>query len=100
MARFNVCVPQTIGFEAAMARIQPFLDDVCRNYAHEVSDVHHQWYDNRLEFTFTARGLQMQGTLVVEEDAVQVSGPLQWALLPFRARIEETIQQKLQTLLR
>ena len=100
MACFNVSVTHGIGREAALARMRPFLDALRRDYAHEISDIQGKWHDNKIDFTFTARGLQVQGTLAVEEDAVHVSGPLQLAVLIFRNRIEATIRRELEKLLR
>jgi hypothetical protein len=100
MPGFDVCVPHEIGRKAAMARVQRYLEEVHQGYAHEVRDTHSEWQDNRLQFSFEARGLQIQGTLVVEDNAVSVSGPLQFAAWLFRAQIEETIEQELQKLLR
>jgi hypothetical protein len=100
MAGFSVSVPHTLGREAALARVQQFLDDVRRSYALEVSDVRGSWDDNRLEFNLTTGGLPVRGTLSVEEHAVHVSGPLPLAVLFFRGRIELTIKQELENLLR
>jgi len=99
MAGFNVSVPHHIGREAALSRVQRFLDDVRQNYAAHVSDVRGQWHENRLEFGFSATGLPVQGTLVVEDHAVHVSGPLPLAAMFFRGKIEQTIRQELEKLL-
>jgi len=99
MPGLMVSVTHKIGREAALARMRPFLDAISRDYAHEISDLQSHWHDYRIDFIFTARGLQVQGTIVVEEDAVYVSGPSQLAVLLFRDRIESTIQQELEKLL-
>jgi hypothetical protein len=99
MAGFNVSVPHRLGREAALARVQQFLDDIRQTYGQELSDVRGQWQDNRLDFGFRAMGLAIGGTLVVEEAVVQVSGPLPLAAMFFRGRIEQQIRQELEKLL-
>ncbi|MCI0361367.1 MAG: polyhydroxyalkanoic acid system family protein [Planctomycetaceae bacterium] len=99
MAGFHVSVPHALGHEAALVRVQKFLDDVRENYAAHMSDVRGQWNGNRLEFGFSATGLPVQGTLVVDDAAVHVSGPLPLAALLFRGKIEQTIRQELEKLL-
>jgi ABC-type sulfate transport system substrate-binding protein len=99
MSGFNVSVPHAIGREAALARVQRFLDDVRQNYAAHVSDVRGQWNENRLDFGFSATGLPVQGPLVVEDHAVHVSGPLPLAAMFFRGKIEQTIRHELEKLL-
>jgi hypothetical protein len=97
---FNVSVPHAIGRAAALSRLRQFLDVTRNNYAHEVSEVRGDWEGNQLQFAFAARGLGVQGTLVVEEDAVHVSGPLQLSVILLRGRFEEAIRQELSKLLR
>lgn len=99
MASFNVSVPHVIGREAALVRVQKFLDDMRQNYAAHISDVRGEWRENRLEFGFSATGLPVRGTLVVDDAAVHVTGPLPLAALFFRGRIEQTIRQELEKLL-
>jgi len=99
MASFHVSVPHAIGREAALVRVQRFLDDVRQDYAAHIGDVRGEWRENRLEFGFSATGLPVSGTLVVEDAAVQVTGPLPLAALFFRGRIEQTIRQELEKLL-
>ncbi len=99
MAGFQVSVPHAIGRDAALARVERFLDDVRQSYAAHISEVRGQWSENRLDFSFSATGLPVQGTLVVEDSAVQVSGPLPFAALLFRGKIEQTIRQELEKLL-
>jgi hypothetical protein len=99
MAGYNVSVLHNLGREAALLRVQQFLDQVRHNYGDDVSDVRGQWNDNQLDFGFAARGLAVRGMLVVEEQAVQVTGPLPLAAMFFRGRIEQQIRQELEKLL-
>lgn len=99
MSGYNVSVPHRLGREAALARVQTFLDQVRHNYGDDVSDVSGQWTEHRLDFGFAARGLAVRGTLLVEDHAVHVSGPLPLAAMFFRGRIEQQIRQELEKLL-
>jgi hypothetical protein len=100
MASFSVSVPHAIGREAALVRVQKFLDDVRQDYSAHISDVRGEWRGNCLDFGFSATGLPVKGTLVVEDSAVHVAGPLPLAALFFRGKIEQTIRQELERLLR
>jgi hypothetical protein len=99
VAALDISVPHRLGREAALVRVQSFLDEMRQSYSHEISDLRGQWDENLLEFSFAARGLTVQGRLVVEELFVRVAGPLPLAALFFRGRIEQTIRQELQRLL-
>jgi hypothetical protein len=99
MSGYNVSVPHRLGRDEALVRVQKFLDQVRQNYGDDVSNVRGQWNENRLEFGFAARGLAVQGTLLVEDHAVHVSGPLPLAAMFFRGRIELQIRTELEKLL-
>jgi putative polyhydroxyalkanoate system protein len=99
MASYNVTVPHALDAAAARSRVERFLDEVQRDYAAHVSDVAGQWSDNALQFGFTTTGMRINGTLVVGEDAVQVTGSLPLMASLFRGRIEQTIREHLQKLL-
>ena len=92
-------MPHTLGQSAARSRVEQFLAGVERDYAEYISDVEGQWSDNALHFGFVATGMKINGTLVVEDQQVQVSGPLPLMASIFRGRIEQTIRDELQKLL-
>ena len=99
MPALNVSVPHNLGQEAALARVQQFLDDIRTRYASHISDVRGQWAENLLEFAFTASGFPIKGTLSVDDDAVHVQGPLPLAAMFFKGKIEQTIRDELKKLL-
>jgi hypothetical protein len=99
MPSFQVSVPHQLGRDAARGRVEQFLEAVQRDYAAHISNVNGAWTDDRLQFSFKAAGLAISGTMLVEETAVQVSGPLPLAAAFFRGRIEQTIRDELQKLL-
>ena len=99
MAKFNVSVPHSIGKTAALERVQRFLDDVQKSYAGYISDVRGAWTENKLDFGFSATGMPIEGSMVVDDDAVNVHGPLPFAAMFFRGRIEQTIKEELEKLL-
>src|SRR5262245_4377175 len=99
MPSYNVSVPHNFGQEAARSRVQLFLEAVRRDYADHVSDVSGQWTDNRLDYQFQTSGLSISGTLVVEESAIKVSGPLPLVAALFRGRIENQVRDELKKML-
>ena len=99
MAAYNVTVPHGLEPDDARSRVERFLDQVQREYAAHVSDVNGQWHGNALQFGFVTTGLKINGTLVVHEEHVHVSGPLPLMAAMFRGRIEQTIREQLEKLL-
>jgi hypothetical protein len=99
MPSYQVLVPHSLGQEAARARVESFLETVQRDYAAHVSNVSGQWNGSELEFGFLTNGLNVRGTLEVQESAVVVAGPLPLVAAFFRGQIERTIREQLVQLL-
>src|SRR5438067_12694434 len=99
MASFQVTVPHALSQETARARVEKFLDDMQRDYAGQISDVQGTWNGNQLAFAFVATGLQIGGTLAVNDKDIQVSGPLPMVAMMFQGRIVKSIRDELQRLL-
>jgi len=99
MPSFSVSVPHDLGQDAARKRVEQFLDSVQRDYAAQVSDVNGEWSENRLAFRFATSGLKISGSLVVEQESVEVSGPLPLVAALFRGTIENQIRDELRKLL-
>ena len=48
-----------------------------------------------LTFSFTTYGIQIQGTLTVEEAAVTLDGTLPFAAIAFKGKIESSLSEEL-----
>ena len=99
MPSYQVSVAHSLGQNAARTRVETFLENVQRDYAAHVSNVSGQWNGSELDFGFVASGLNVRGTLDVQESAVVVAGPLPLAAAFFRGQIERTIREQLERLL-
>ena len=73
MPTYNVSVPHDLGRAAARVRVEQFLDAVQRDYAEHVRNVSGEWEENQLRFRFVTSGLNISGSLLVEENQVGVT---------------------------
>ena len=99
MPSYRVSVPHDLGQATARARVETFLEAVQRDYAEHVRNVTGEWEEDRLSFRFVTSGLNITGTLAVEDTAVEVSGPLPLVAALFRGKIEQQIRGELAKLL-
>ena len=96
MAQFNVTVPHETTRTDAVEKLKGFSDRIRDEFAEQVSDVNESWDDNgNVQFSFSAMGLKIEGDVKTDEQAVNVSGKLPFAALPFRGLIEQTIANKI-----
>jgi hypothetical protein len=98
MPSFSMEVPHTLGTAAAVERLQQFIDKV--RSRSDVSDLTESWTGNVLNFSFRTFGLTVEGSTTVEDDRVRMEGKLPLAATPFRGRIEGSIHDELEKILR
>ena len=95
MPSFGSQVEHQLGQPAAVARLETFIDKVREQYQGQVSGLTEEWNENVLTFSFTAYGIQIQGTLTVEETAVTLDGTLPFAAIAFKGKIESSLAEEL-----
>jgi hypothetical protein len=86
--------------EEAAGKLKAFIENMRREHGHKVQDLRGEWRETTLQFAFTAYGLAIEGTMVVEEAEVRVAGTLPLAASLFRGQIEQTIRGELLRILR
>ncbi|QDV72928.1 polyhydroxyalkanoic acid system family protein [Botrimarina mediterranea] len=100
MPKFNVSVPNPLGREAAIEKLQFFSAKVQEQNADKIKDVEQRWEENQMHFGFKTLGLKITGTMTVEDSAVRVDGDVPFAAAMFKGQIASAIEGQLQRLLR
>ena len=95
MPAFSTLVSHALSRDEAAGKLKAFIENVRREQGHKVQNLRGQWRESTLEFAFTAYGMAIQGTMVVEEAEVRVAGTLPLAAALFRGQIEQTIRGEL-----
>ena len=75
MPQLTIEVPHALGQAEAVRRLQEQFSVAQGAYQSHISDLHQEWTDGTLTFGFRAVGLNIPGTMVVEEAAVEARGP-------------------------
>ncbi len=91
--------PHALGRAEARRRLQEKLDAIRETYGHQASELREAWDENTLSFGFKARGMTIDGTMVVEDDEVHLSAEVPFGVVLFKRRIENRIRTELGTLL-
>jgi hypothetical protein len=97
--KFSLSVPNPLGKQQAAERLHGFSETLRRKYADQLSDFQQSWDGDRSEFSFSAMGFRVAGTLTVEEQQVLVEGDLPFAAALFKGRITGAITEQLGKLL-
>lgn len=100
MPKFQVAVPNPLGRENALGRLQRFSETIQERHADKIKDFEQRWDGDQLVFGFKTRGLRIEGRLVVEEAVVRVEGDVPFAAALFKGQIAGAIQEQMERLLK
>jgi hypothetical protein len=95
MPAFTTQVPHGLPRDQAAEKLKTFVEAVRREHGEKVQNLRGQWRETTLEFAFTAYGMAVEGSMIVEESHVRVEGTLPLAAVLFRGQIEQTIRGEL-----
>ncbi len=99
MPKIVVTETHRLAQEEALARTMRLLDQVKTQYVDKISNLREKWTGNSGEFSFTAMGFSVSGTLTVTARDVTVEGSLPFLAGAFKGKIEDTIRAKAKQLL-
>ncbi len=110
MNKIHASAPHALGLDEAKQRIKGFLDQAQAKLAQgpvsapgipPVSgSVEQKWEENVCEFTFSAQGQSISGTIEVAADKVDVAAKLPLAAFMFKGKIESALQEGLVAILK
>jgi hypothetical protein len=100
MPQFNVQVPHTLPETEARERLNRFVDILRQKFQDSVSDLQQEWDGNTLRFQFTTFGIPLKGGITVDERQLEVKGDLPFSAMLFRGKIESSIREQLERLVR
>lgn len=90
MPKYSTEVAHGLGQAEALARLKSLTEQASR-----VSDLKGTWSENTFEFSVTAQGIGLRGTLRVEADALRFDGRLPLIAMPFRNWIPRVLKKGL-----
>jgi Putative polyhydroxyalkanoic acid system protein (PHA_gran_rgn) len=94
MAKLDITIPHALPQQEALTRIKGLLKRLQQEQKDSIKDVSEKWKDNEGEFSFSAKGFDLSGTIKVEENLVSINGQLPFALSFFKGMISEAIKEK------
>lgn len=100
MPSISLKIPHSLPPAEAVKRIKNLVKDTKKKFGDKISDVEEKWEGTEGTFTFKAMGFTVAGTLAVHDDSVELHGTLPWAAFALRSKIENTIREEAEKLLK
>jgi hypothetical protein len=99
MPRLAMTMPHRLGREEARRRLKEKLAALRDTYGHQALALREEWNEYTLSFGFEARGIAVDGTMVVEDGEVRLSAEVPFRVVIFKRVIEKRIRAELGDLL-
>ena len=94
MANLEVAIPHNLSQEEALNRIRNMFTQMKQEHGDKISNLKEEWNGNAGNFSFTAKGFDIAGTLTVNPSNVELKGKIPFALSLFKGAITKTIEQQ------
>jgi putative polyhydroxyalkanoic acid system protein len=94
MANLEVAVPHNLSQEEALSRIKNMFTQMKQEHGDKISNLKEEWNGNVGNFSFTAQGFDVAGTLTVNPTNVEFNGKIPFTLSLFKGAITKTIEQQ------
>jgi putative polyhydroxyalkanoic acid system protein len=94
MSKLDITVPHQLPREEAVSRIKGLIANLQQEQKDNIQSVKEEWDENQGQFSFKAKGFEVSGNIVVEDDHVRLTGDLPFMLSFFKDTISNVIKDK------
>ena len=99
MATLEMNIPHSLPREEALKRIKNLLSETKKAHGDKIADLMEEWNGNTGNFSFSAKGFDISGTLTVTGSFVELKSKIPFAVSLFKAKITNAINEKATELL-
>ena len=99
MPKIDFEVPHSLGREEAHRRLEALVDSMGQQYSDHVTDLHQEWENSTLSFSFKTFSMQIRGLIDVTDDAARVDCEIPLSAMLFKGRIVSEVSEHLKRLL-
>ena len=100
MPSLDFAIPHKLTQDEALKRIKQLLTDVKRDHGDMIENLQENWEDNKGSFSFSAKGYEISGELIVQPDSIDIHSKVPFALTLVKGMITSMISQKANELLK
>lgn len=94
MSDLSLNIPHTLPKEEAVTRIKQLLTKLKEEQKDNISDLKEEWNGDKGNFSFSAKGFNLSGTLQVNDSNVEIHSALPMAVSFFKGAIASMITEK------
>ena len=99
MASLEINIPHHLSQEEALEKIKNLLSETKKEHGDMLANLTENWNGNTGEFSFSAKGFDISGTLTVSPTVIEMRGKVPFAVSLFKGKITQLINEKAKDLL-
>ena len=99
MPSLDISIPHELSQEEALTRIKRLLSEAKRDHGDKIDKLEENWEGNTGTFSFSAKGYDISGNLVVQPNSIELTSTVPFAVSLFKGMITSMITQKAKELL-
>ena len=100
MSTLKLNIPHQLSQQEAQDRIWKLLSNLKEEQKGTIDDVKEDWNGNKGNFSFSAKGFNLAGSINIQPDAVEINADLPFAVSLFKGQISKIITEKASELLK
>ena len=100
MSNIEFTVPHQLSQEEATSRIRNLLSQTANEHKDKIKNLQENWNNNVGQFSFSAMGYDISGTLTVNPSDVHIDAKVPFTVSLFKGTITKMIEERASQLLR
>jgi hypothetical protein len=100
MSNLEFTVPHKLSQEEALSRVRNLLSQAASQHSDKIRNLREDWNGNTGNFSLTAMGYDVSGSLTVNPDNVHIVAKVPFAVSLFKGTISKMLEERASQLLR
>jgi hypothetical protein len=99
LPKLDIIISHHLTQDETIKRISNLLNEMKMQYSDKISNWYEEWEGDMGKVHFSAMGLSVSGTLMVNKSQVEICGSLPFAAMFLKGKIKTAIEDQMKTLL-
>jgi len=100
MAAIEFSATHSLSEAEALKRIKNLIKETKKEHGDLIKDLKEKWEGNQGTFSFSAKGYEVSGTILVSATEITLAGEIPWALSFLKGTIKKTLADRANELLK
>jgi hypothetical protein len=100
MPSLDFSIPHKLTQDEALNKIKQLLTDAKRDHGDMIENLQENWEGNKGSFSFSAKGYDISGELIVQPNSIDIHSKVPFALTLFKGMITDMITKNANELLK